>query len=282
MNPSHNRKSLAAITLGAVMIALALPLGVFLKSGQIYDVMIAFSALMLLSAPMARAKTLLPQLLARALWWQALTFGTLLGTNLLYDALRLPYGLAGSNRYLIITSLLSVTGSGLALLGARSVGLHHSSKHFDPHTHRPSLMIALIMAMADALALTFYTGLVLTEHYANAFPIGASALVMIGAIWGLYRLKVWGLLFNAGANLAIAALAIGGAFDLPNFITYGLAITAFAQLALLAPLLRDVARNLRQHKEESAPQTTETQVILGDTSAQVILETATQEVSSRA
>ena len=235
-----------AVALGVALVACALPLGVYLKSGEFYSVIFGLSALVLASYPMSRTSSLLPQIVARSIWWQSLLFGALMGGALGIDIIeRLAFegpGL-GANRHLLPTSVMYVVGASTALLAAGKVGLNYTSSRFFPVEFRRSLMASLVMAIADTIGLFFYTGLELSERYGSlgsAATFAACGAVMSLAIWGLYRLKVWGLALNAVANVVIAGIAICGVFDLPKFLSFGLAATAVAQILLLVPLMRRV------------------------------------------
>ncbi len=238
------------IALGVVCMAVALPLGVYLKGGPFYVVIMALSGLVLASYPMSSASNLLAQIVARAVWWQSMVFGLLLGGGLaidVFESLMYGSGFIGRDKVFALTSVLYVAGAGMALAGAGRVGLNYASSQFVPVAFRRSLMASLVMALADTIALTFYGGLELTEYVTKVYgsladvaTFGVSAAVMAFAVWGLYRLKVWGVVLNAVANVVIAGMAMSGVFDLPNFLAFGLTATALGQVALLGPLMKRV------------------------------------------
>lgn len=115
---------------------------------------------------------------------------------------------------------------------------------FAPVRFRGFLTVALIMAFADAQTLAFAAvsqamqgnamgGLV----YRDALFTGVGALVMALNVWGLYRLRVWAMLTNIAANMAIAVLALNGTLGLNMYVAMALAVTALIQLLLPVPIL---------------------------------------------
>ncbi len=123
----------------------------------------------------------------------------------------------------------------LVILGSR--GLGSNAGKFAPDAFRFTLLASLVFGLADTWALLFYT---VMER--GSVPMLASAGLMTVALFGLYRLKVWGLVVCVSANLLIAGLALSGVFDLPNILTYGLAATAGIQLLLPLPLIKAMIR----------------------------------------
>ncbi len=229
------------VALGATLAAVALPLSLFMDKGDVPLVSILLSALGLASIPMARAKGFGWQVVARAVWWQSLAFGFILGGAIVFTG--------GFNKDLIVASPMLIAGAALALFGAGRVGLDHESAHFVPVAFRRSLTASLVMALADTIALLFYAGIVMTDHsparmdtWLEAAPFIASAAVMGAAILGLFRLRLWALALNIVANIVIAGFAITGVFDIPDPIAVGLTVTAIAQLVLPLPLLGRIVK----------------------------------------
>ena len=105
-------------------------------------------------------------------------------------------------------------------------------------------MVSLVMALADTGSLLFYGGVTLEESHgwSASLPFLVSAAVMMVAIHGLYRLRLWGLALNIVANIVIAIIALTGVLDLPNVLAYALAATALVQLLIPVPLVRTMLR----------------------------------------
>ena len=221
---------------GVAALALALPTAIFPHSSlDGWPLVLAMSGLAFASYPMSRASNFLAQVLARAIWWQALAFGVVLAIGHVMGEVDGP---------IATTIPLYILGGTLALGGAGQVGLDIESEHFFPVAFRRSLTASLIMAIADTIALAFYAGIVLVDGsfspstLLHAAEFSGAALVMVIAISGLFRIKVWGLALNIVANVLIATLALTGVFDIPEVIAFGLAATAVAQLLLPLPLLK--------------------------------------------
>lgn len=228
---------------GATCIALALPSALTTShSNDGWPLMVAMSMLAFASYPMSRASNFFAQLFARAIWWQALVFGLVLG---------LGHALGEISGSISSAVPMYLLGGALTLGAAGKVGLDFESAHFVPNEFRRSLTASLVMAMADAIALLFYAGIVLVDGSVRGSVLidvaefTGAALVMVVALVGLYRIKVWGLVLNIGANVLIATLAMAGVFDIPPIIAFGLAATALAQLLLPIPLLVRAARSRR-------------------------------------
>lgn len=187
----------------------------------------------LLAGALIYVRRLEAQLLARAILWATLVFGTLLAW--VVDGPEVPPPL-----------LVLPFGAGLALIALGALGLEDPplSPSFAPVALRGVVLGVLGMALADTLSLLFWGGLITEEGMrdpiAGAFFLGGGAL-MLTAVYGLYRVRVWGFVLNVVANLGIAA----GAWMVPNMPTplaICLTSTAVGQLLLGLPLMRGLAR----------------------------------------
>ena len=166
------------------------------------------------------------QLLARAVFWANLLLGTVIATSAV-----------GADHF-VATGLALTCGAALLVVGR--TGLAPGQSAFRPVAFRATLITALVMAMADAQSLALWGGVGMEEEYARVSQapyLLACAGVMILAIIGLYRMKLWGLVLNVAANIAIAAIALSGHLDLPTPIVYMLATTAVIQTLLPLPLI---------------------------------------------
>ena len=137
----------------------------------------------------------------------------------------------------------------LMLLGDRGLdGSDDPDTEFEPVRFRGVLIIALIMAFADALTLGFSSvvagvrtlGLALAGYEIGLSSLSltmAAALLMIVNVWGLLRLRVWALFGTMLSNIGIAALAMQGSLALNFYVAMGLTVTAAVQLLLAVPIL---------------------------------------------
>lgn len=175
------------------------------------------------------------QLLCRAVWWSSLVVGLLISLN---------YGAIPDK---VLGAIIAVA-SAVALLsvGERGLDVQDPDSPFAPVRFRGHLLLALVMAAADALTLAFSGLLQLrvgmrgwnllgTIDYAG--PTIAAAIVMGIAVWGVYRLRTWALLLNLVANIAIAYLALEGTLRLSPSVSVSLATTAAVQCFIPVPIL---------------------------------------------
>ncbi|MEZ4454486.1 MAG: hypothetical protein R3B09_33855 [Nannocystaceae bacterium] len=187
-------------------------------------------ALLVAAAALVWRRDLPSHVLARAVCWSNLLLGALLAIS------------GGSNERGFGALLAAATG--VALLAMGRAGLEHTSRTFSPAAFRGSLVVALVMALADTQSLALFGGAHLEHAYSahHAWPLLAGAAVMGIAIVGLYRLRVWGLVLNLVANLVIAGAALAGAFEIPHALAWALASTALVQLALPLPMIAAMIR----------------------------------------
>lgn len=152
----------------------------------------------------------------------------------------------------VFSSLLALCSARvLQLLGSCGLdGAEDQTTGFAPVRFRGILIVALIMAFADALTLLFSTSVVGVRTLALAvsqvetgslsttlaLTLGA-ALVMVGNVWGLLRLRTWALFSNMLSNIGVAALALGGLLATNYYVAIGLTVTAAIQLLLPVPIL---------------------------------------------
>lgn len=201
------------------------PVGVLITAG-----------LLLIAPFLNRQSTLGPQIVARALWWQAAFLGVLIVTT-------------GSRE---VTGILMAIGGVGAILAAGRSGLANKTDAFVPVQFRRTLLLSLVLAIADLEALLLYGSIFLEERFSSslhylpstiAFFIAGAAMAV--SVLGLYRLKVWGLAACVISNVCVAACAIGGVFELPTPLVVGLTATAVAQLLLPLPLIRQIVKTRR-------------------------------------
>ncbi len=185
-----------------------------------------------------RVRELGKQMMARALVWSSLVIGVLISVVgvPVYDVVGVPVSLGA--------------GAALLLMGGRGLGVNSPS--FRPAAFRSHLLIALVLATADAQTLLFSLSLKLGvfgqqvlagnhlrwDHVASqTLPLMACSAVMVGAVLGIYRLRTWALLLNLVANIGIAYFAMSGAIGLTLPVATALATTAMMQLMLPVPIL---------------------------------------------
>ena len=192
------------------------------------------AALLWWASRLTRREGVGPQMLSRAIWWSNLVVGVLISTAF-HGALDRTLG------------VFIAFACAVALLAAGRRGLDddRSGDPFAPVRFRGQLLVALVMAFADAQTLAFSALLQLrigmqgwnlagTLDYAG--PTIVAAAVMALSVWGLYRLRTWALILNLVANIAIAYFALEGALGLSMPVAAALAATAAVQSLLPYPI----------------------------------------------
>jgi uncharacterized membrane protein (DUF2068 family) len=200
------------------------------------------AATQLVSLPLALRGGLGGKVIARAVWWQAALTGTLVCLGLLLE---------NRGKYLMLAGFAGMALGGIgALVSAGRAGLQQHSARFSPVAHRGGLMLSIVLALADTQALLLYGMVAIEDHstrlFVHAGPFFASAGVMMLAMWGLWNMRMWGMLLNIVANVIIAGLAISGVFDLPGILVGGLVATAVAQLVIPVPMIRAMLQRSRR------------------------------------
>lgn len=180
------------------------------------------------------------QMLARAVAWSSLLIGVLVAV----------WGV----RDVSVTGPVIALGSAAALLALGGRGLGLSSGSFRPLAFRGQLLVALVLAMADAQTLLF-SGIV--DNARLFSPPGFSALESLGllllnivltpslwgaaammlAVWGLLRLRTWALLLNLVLNVVVGIGAMTGVLAVSLPVAGALVTTAGIQLLLAVPIL---------------------------------------------
>jgi len=163
------------------------------------------------------------QLLARGIWWSLLLVGGLVSAFERHD----------------------YTGCGVALAAACSlllagrVDLDGARGRFQPVAFRGTLMLALVLAIADT-ATSLYFGIAQTVE--GQIRVILLVPAMIAGIVGLLRLRTWGLLLSLACNVLVAVLAATRTLQLPDGLRPLLIATAVLQLLIPIPMWIAIVR----------------------------------------
>lgn len=169
-------------------------------------------------------------MLARAIWWSNLVVGVLIATAFIDDVQR-SFGV-----FVAISCAVALLAA-----GRRGLDDDRPGDPFSPVRFRGQLLVALVMAFADAQTLAFSAliqlrigmqGWNLAGTLSYAGPTIIAAAVMALSVWGLYRLRTWALILNLVANIAIAFFALEGSLGLSMPVAGALAATAAVQSLL--------------------------------------------------
>jgi hypothetical protein len=134
---------------------------------------------------------------------------------------------------------LAVT-SAFSLLVAGTIGLGEDGGRFRPAAFRGTLMLALVLAIADSATLLWFGTMQAVED--RSFRILLLLPPMIAGVVGLLQLRTWGLLVSLACNVAVAALAAAAVLDLPPPLRWMLVATAILQLLVPVPMWISIAR----------------------------------------
>jgi len=164
------------------------------------------------------------QLLARGTWW-----ALLLGTTLVACTA------SGDLREL---GAFNAAACAVALIAAGNTGLE--SPRFTPVAFRGTLIVALVLAMADTGAYAWFgAGNAVYEH---SWSVLMMVPPMIIAVVGLLRLRTWGLMASVATNLAVVALASANVLALPSPIRKLFIASALLQLIVPLPMIASIVR----------------------------------------
>jgi hypothetical protein len=192
-----------------------------------YSMILVPTLSLLWAARLSRDRRLRPAILTRAI----------AASNLI---LALLFSLVGIVASSVVSVVLAVaTGRSLQLLGEHGLdGRDQPNSSFEPVKFRGVLILALIMASADALTLLWQASTLLFEQVLPYVGLTlAAAAIMVINVWGLLRLRTWALLSNMIANVVIAALALSWMLGIGRWVAFALATTAVIQLLLPLPIL---------------------------------------------
>jgi hypothetical protein len=177
-------------------------------------------------------------MLARSVWWANLVLGVLLVLE------------GGESER--IRGLELVAGTSAPLLAMGRMGLDgNEGSAFRPVAFRTVLTLGMTMAVADAQALLFWgflkiewvrTGRLWRSGIADGVVLLAAAAMVLVAIMGLYRLRVWGLLLAGVCAVGIMSIAVTNACHLPRGLPVALFATSFVQLLLTVPVRSAIVR----------------------------------------
>jgi hypothetical protein len=174
------------------------------------------------------------QLLARSILWANFLIGTCVSI--------------GNAEAGVVDDLGADTFSlGTALLLIGRLGLdEREGSVFRPVAFRTSLTLGMIMAVADAHVLACL-GIVeldssewprssFRERLPHATMLFISGAVLVCAITGLYRLRVWGLVLASLGAAGVCVLSLANVYGLPSRAGSILALTSAVQVALSVPV----------------------------------------------
>jgi hypothetical protein len=168
------------------------------------------------------------QLLARGIWWSLLLLGGLIAF------------VAGTTGAGVAFGCHLALASAVSLLAAGATGLDEDGGRFRPVAFRGTLMLALVLAIADTATLVWF-GLAqaVDERIFRALWLVPP---MVAGVVGLLRMRTWGLLLSLTCNLLVAVLASTRVLIFPYQLRWLLVATAIVQLLIPIPIWVSIAR----------------------------------------
>jgi hypothetical protein len=215
--------SLASITFASALYHL-----IPFQSGPRLEMAFFYSVILVptVAAGLIWFRPIAAQLLARGAWWSFLLGGGLLAVAAPHDAERF-----GS---------LAVACNAVALLAAGRTGLGEGAGSFRPVAFRGTLLLALVLAIADTGAFLWMgSG---TAMFAGHPSLLIMAVPMAVGVVGLLRLRTWGLLVSLASNLLVAILGLAGVLYLEGPLRALFVSSACLQLLVPLPMLVTIWR----------------------------------------
>jgi hypothetical protein len=191
-----------------------------------------------LTALLVQTRSAGAQLIARGTWTSVLLLSALNALVGPAGERLLSFGLVGS-------ALVALGAAGGRTLADAAPG------PFAPRAHRFSLVAAMSLAFADAASLLFYGVAWVDARGAVTLPL-LLGLLMLASLTGLYRLRGWGLVGSMAVAATTAIAAFTGTLAVPIAAQLVLAITASAQVVLLAPVLAAALRGTSVRERQDA------------------------------
>jgi hypothetical protein len=203
------------------------------------------TALLAASALIVWSRHTSVQLLARAVWWSNLILAFVISVSS-----------SGSDEP--VAGVLGL-GAGLALLAVGRADLDEDAAtgRFVPVAFRGTLICMLVMALADAQSLVLFgslRGLDDRIWTRQSVPLLGVGVLLLVAVVGLFRLRLWALALTLLSNLALAYVAIANVTELPAPLRYMYVASAAAQWLVALPLVVALVRRRAPQRRPSLEQ----------------------------
>lgn len=191
-----------------------------------------------LSAVALHVRSLGVQLTTRALWM----------TSGFFASLALTAGGLGQR----LAAIAVLGGSSLAFALSGRTGLTpEQSGTFQPARYRVALLVSMLLATFTVVNLTFFQVAIFDAFGSWGANLGYTVAIALG-VYGLLRMRTWGLILLGAASTALAADAFFGFMALPTPVKTFLGVTSVAGLMGLTPLLALALGKLLRDREEPA------------------------------
>lgn len=210
------------------------------SDSELFMLGLIYTAALAATGLLALVRSVGALLFARSVWWSAFGLAALVVLFARHET-PLTYVMFGMQ-----------AATAVALLASRRIKPPRSGTELTPVAYRGAITLSMIMALADAQALGWLglTQLFLRDidgiqrfGLPGAAMLGAACIAMI-ALYGLYKLRLWGLVLSTLTTAAIGALAFTPVFGMRGAgpLPYAFALSAVVQIALLTPLFAAIVR----------------------------------------
>lgn len=195
---------------------------------------------LVIAAVVIHAPKLGPQLLARAAWWSSFALGVMLCF----------FGWS-SVRTAGIPLVLSC-GAALLIAGRREIGAAGEQGGYAPTAFRSTLLLLMVLALADAQTFLLLGALGLSESGSRntsgaLLMLLASAGYVVGFV-GLYRLALWGALLNLAVSAGLLLVFTAGLVDGNSEVRAIVAVVTGVHILATTPMLAAVVFKLELPK----------------------------------
>jgi hypothetical protein len=167
----------------------------------------------------------LAQALSRGVWWSYLVVGAFIASSSRADE-------SHAGAYGAVCAAVALLAAGRTALDRGTDGT------FQPVAFRGTLLLSLVLALADAAALTSL-GVIVPQGRGLLLTLG---VVMAAGVVGLVRLRTWGLIVALACNAVVAALALSGTLPVSHLLQKVFTFTALLQLVVPLPMLVALVR----------------------------------------
>ncbi len=174
-----------------------------------------------------------PQLFARAVWWSNLGLGVII---CLLSSPRSSYNVTSF-------TFLALCAFALVAVGRRGLGEAGERGGYAPAAFRSSLLLLMVLALADAQ--TFFLFMVLVwrdqEQLATQLVLGPAVAAYVIGFIGLYRLRPWGAFLNALTSLVLLLVTVLQVTAMDRELRHIVEVLTVAHVLAAAPMLFSLA-----------------------------------------
>lgn len=191
---------------------------------------LAIPVVMLFVAAFAiHSRNLGAQLLARAVWWANLGLGAIICV----------LGGGSSDGMAAPVALTLLCAFALLVSGRKGLGEAGERGGYAPAAFRSSLLLLMVLALADAQTFLLFSVLLNDKNHAwqmQAILVPATVAYTVGFV-GLYRLALWGAILNVATSVVVFAVCASGISPMDHELRNVLCVFSAVHVLAAAPML---------------------------------------------